>query len=149
MSSLGGTARIQGSLQITVGNLNYLSRPSSFAAVVNKANGPTPGAMKVPTHGVDVDFSELTAMGGLCRLMNLDSTNFVTYGILDGLTSKFYPLGELGPGETYILRLSRDLGTRYGTGSGTGSGSHPTGNETLHMRADLAPCIVLVEAFDP
>lgn len=132
------------------GNVQYQGRPTSFVANMQGNNGPTPGAILVPTHGVNVNFSELTGMGGMCRLMNLDPANFVTWGIFDAVSNKFHPMGEILPGETYVIRTSRDLGQEYGTGSGTGSGSHvPGGNDSLHFRADISPCRVIVECFDP
>jgi hypothetical protein len=70
--------------------------------------------------------------------MNLDSTNYVEVGVLVGAT--FYPMLELLPGETYVVRLSRNL--QYG----------PTGTahtQDLHLRANTASVKVLVEAFEP
>lgn len=119
-------ARIQSYLQIRKGNLDYLSRPNSFVADVGTAFGPSPGAVTVTTGGTDVAFTGLTTPA-LCRLMNLDSTNFAEYGVWDGAT--FHPLGELLPGETYVLRLSRNL-------------------TTFRLRANTASCAVLVEAFE-
>lgn len=132
------------------GNVQYQNRDTGWRANMLGNNGPTPGTVLVPTKGVNINFAELTGMGGVCRMKNLDPSNFVTWGMFDSITNKFYPLGEMLPGESYVIRLSRDLGQQYGTGSGTGSGSHlPGGNEFLHMRADIAACRVLVEAFDP
>lgn len=47
----------------------------------------------------------------VCQLTNLDPTNFVEYGVQ--VAGTFYPVGELQPGETYVVRLSRNLGTLY------------------------------------
>ena len=93
--------------------------------------------------GTDVDFSELT-IPGLCRLMNLDATNFIEFGIWDPEGGVFYPLGEIGPGKTYTIKLSRNLQEEFGTGTGT------TGADTnrLRIKADTAACNVLVEAFE-
>lgn len=138
------TSRVTSSLQITSGNLNYQSQPTAFAATVNGSNGPTPGATTISVNGTDVAFPQLTAMGGFCRLMNLDPVNYATVGVRDKSTNEFYPLLELLPGETYVCRLSRKL-PKEETGTGTFLGS----NTVLHVKADTANLILLVEAFDP
>jgi|SRR3990172_8925374 len=131
------------SLRINAGNLSYQSQPQGFSADVAGAKGPVPGAITVATTGTNVDLSELTTPG-LCRIANLDETNFVSYGANDPDTDTFYPIGELLPGESYVLRLSRNLSAEYGTGTGT---IGPDTN-TLHFRADTAAVVVLVEAFE-
>jgi hypothetical protein len=136
--------RITSSLQVTKGSLKYISQPTAFLANLNTAEpiGPTPGSFTATVGGTDVNLTALTGLGGVCRMMNVDPTNFVTVGIWDG--AKFQPLFELLPGEVYAVRLSRELGKDYGTGTGTtGSGN------TMRIKADTASCIVLVEAFDP
>ncbi len=74
--------------------------------------------------------------------MNQDSTNFVEFGIWDG--TSFYPVGRLLAGESYVLRLSPNLGEEYGTGTGTTG----EGINTLRFKADTASVNVLVEAFE-
>ena len=142
---MANEAKINVSLQIKKGNITYASQPSGFQADVDSdpVLGPTPGAFEVSTQGTDADLSRLTAPGGLCRIQNLDEDNYVTWGAYDPVSTVFQPLGELLPGESYILRLSRSLGDEY-TGTGTGSDV----NGTLRFRADTDSCIVLVEAFD-
>lgn len=143
---MANEARVQASLYIKnpTTALEYQSRPSSFVADVNASNGPTPGAVLVTVPGVDIDLSKLTAGGGLCRLMNLDPTNFVTWGLYNATTTRFLPLGEMLPGESYIVRLSRYILEDFvGTGTAVGEAV------TLHMKANTASCRVLVEAFDP
>lgn len=143
-------ARIQASLQIRKTNtdgdmiiLQYQGQPTAFTADVTGTKGPVPGAISVAIGGTAVDFSELTDPG-FCRLMNLDETNFVEWGIREPATGYFYPIGEIGPGETYVIKLSRNLLEEY-TGSGTATG--PATNE-FYMKADTAACNVLVEAFE-
>ena len=147
---MSGEAKIQLSLQITkdddAGIVNYRSYPTTFDADVDGALGPTPGAIVVSIYGTDVEFSQLT-VPGLCRLSNEDATNYVTYGICDPETDKFYPLGELLPGEFYVLRLSRELGWEY-AGSGTGTGTTGALTNKLCFVANTAACTVLVEAFE-
>lgn len=136
-------AQIRSSLQINKGNLNYQSQPTAFNADVATGKGPSPGAITAALAGTDVDFGELV-QPSLCRLMNLDDANFVEYGIREPATGFFYPLGELLPGESFVLRLSRNLQEEY-TGVGTGT-SAPT--NFFHLKANTAPCVVLVEAFE-
>lgn len=136
-------ASIRCSLQIINSPLEYGSKPTQFNADVSGIKGPSPGAVAVSTAGTDIDLSELTTPG-LCRIMNLDATNYVEFGIWDPEGSKFYPLGEILAGETYVLRLSRNLQEEFGTGTGT------TGDDTnrLRFKADTAAVDVLVEAFE-
>jgi len=136
-------AQVRSSLQIRKGNMEYRSEPTVFNADVSGTKGPVPGAISVSVVGVDVDFLELTTPA-LCRLMNIDSTNFVTYGIWDPEGNTFFPLGEILPGETYVLRLSRGLHQELGTGSGT---IGPDTNR-LRFRANTAACNVVIEAFE-
>jgi len=133
---MSNEARVTCNLQITKGNLQHRSFPTAFLCDVVGTNGPTPGALLATTVGVDVDLSLLTTPG-LCRLSNLDSTNYVIWGLHDGVD--FYPLGEILPGEFYVIRLFRYLG---GIGTGTG------GTVSLHIRADTDDCNVLVDAFE-
>lgn len=140
---MSNEATIRSSLSIVKGNLDYSSKPSTFNADVAGTKGPCPGAFTATVAGTDCDFSQLT-QPALCRIQNLDSTNYVTYGIWDPENSKFFPLGEVLAGETYVLRLSRDIQEEYMTGTGT------TGANTnrLRFKADTASVEVLVEAFE-
>ncbi len=135
--------QVRASLQIKKDNLDYSSKPTSFKADMTGSKGPSPGALTATVDGIDVDFSELTTPG-MCRIQNLDPDNFVEYGIWDPEGSTFYPLGELLPGESYPLRLSRNLQEEFMTGTGT------TGADTnrLRIKADTASCDVVVEAFE-
>ena len=76
-------------------------------------------------------------------LRNLDLTNYVEWGLYDG--AEFTPIGEILPGEFYVLRLSRFLGSDISTGSGTATTG--SGNQ-LMIKAVTAPCNVVVEAFE-
>ncbi len=132
---------VRTSLQLKIGNQNYQSQPTSFQATQVGLGGPTPGQITALTTGTDVDLSQLVTPG-LCRLMNLDPTNYVEYGIRDPGTGSFYPLGEIQPGETYVLRFSRNLLEAF-VGTGT------TGDvNKFTIRASVASCKVLVEAFE-
>lgn len=141
---MANEATIRNSLQIVKGELNYQSKPTSFLADVSMASGvkgPTPGNILAALAGTDVDLSAL-GTPGLCRIQNLDATNYVTYGIWNGVD--LYPLGELLAGEVTIFRLARDIEEEYGTGTGTTG----TAINKLRFRANTAACNVLVEAFE-
>lgn len=136
---------VRSSMIIKKGNLDYVSRPTVFTADMDTAapDGPSPGSITVSTAGTDVDLSELS-VPGFCVLYNLDSTNYVTYGIWDPEGARFYPLGELLPGEIYILRLARNIQEELGTGTGT------LGADTnrLRIKANNASCNIFVGAFE-
>jgi hypothetical protein len=138
---MANEATIISQLQVVKGNRQYTSLPNTFRATVTGSGGPTPGDVEIAVEGTDIDFSAITTPG-LCRMLNTDSTNFVTYGIWDGVS--FYPLGEILPGETYVLRLSRNLGEEYGVGTGTSGAAI----NTLRFKADTDPVRVTVEAFE-
>jgi hypothetical protein len=147
---MSGEAKLQLSLQIdktdATGNVAFRSYPTQFTADVTGAKGPTPGAFTVSVHGTDVDLSELITPG-LARFYNQDPTNYVSYGIADPETDKFYPLGEILPGEFWPIRLSRLLGQEYAQ-AGTGTGTAGAETNTLRFMANAAPCNVVVEAFE-
>ena len=123
--------------------LDASPKPTAFTVDVAGTKGPVPGAVNVTTAGVNIDFSELTTPA-LCRIMNFDSTNFLEYGIWDPEGGTFYPLGEVGPGETYVIKLSRNLQEEFGTGTGT-SGAN---TNRLRLKADTAAVEATVEAFE-
>lgn len=130
-------------LRINKDNLNYDSSSQGFSADILRGFGPTPGCIQVSTDGTDIDLDQLDTPG-LCYLCNLDTVNFVEYGIWEPATSRFYPLGELLPGEQSILRLSRNIRQEYeGTGTGT---SAPT--NTFRFKANTTSCSVRIEVFD-
>ncbi len=132
------------SLQCRKGVGFFQSQPTSFNGnIILPYKGPVPGAFVAGVGGTNVDFTNLTTPG-YAVLQNLSSTTVVTYGIWDSDHSRFHPLGEILPGETYVLRLSRHLLTEY---PGTGTGSGETGAR-LRFRAEGAPANVAVLAFD-
>jgi len=141
---MANEATIRQWMTVLVGDNQWSSpRPSSFQTDVASFKGPVPGVFTVTIAGIDVDLSELT-IPGLCQITNLDSTNYVNVGIWDPETGVFYPLAEVRAGETWCLRLSRNLFGEYGTGPGT-SGAN---TNTLRIKADTASCSVVVEAFE-
>lgn len=138
------SAQVNVSVRIVQGNLTYQNQPTAFSPAVNGTNGPTPGATTISTNGTDVTFSQLDSLGGLCVLRNIDPTNYVTVGIRDKTSNEFYPLMDILPGETYPIRLSKDLGKEE-AGTGTFSGS----NAVFHAKSNTANVILTIDAFDP
>lgn len=129
---MSNEAEIRTTLTIVKGNLEYLNRPSTFSADIATANGPSPGVVSVGTGatGTQIVLSALSTPA-LTRIMNIDDTNFVEMGTWDGVT--FQPLLELLPGESYIIRLSRNV---------------QDSGDQLRAKADTAAVNLLVEAFD-
>lgn len=125
---------------------DYRSYPTQFTADVDEGTGPVPGEVLVGPHGLDIDLSLLTTPG-LCRIQNRALTGYILVGINNG--TRFYPMLELLPGESYVMRLYRSLGSDF-IGSGTGT---PTEINQLHIRAhgeteaEVATARVLVEVF--
>lgn len=138
-------------IQVRVGlgirkdNLQYQSQPQAFNAdmVTSTPKGPVPGAFSVSVDGTACDLSQLTTPG-FAKIQNLDSTNYVEYGIRDVSSNLFYPLGELLPGEVYVLRFSRNLLEEYDS---PGTGTTGPVNQ-LWFKANTAACVVTVEAFE-
>lgn len=143
---MANEAQVRSSITIRKDDLYYVSQPQQFNVDVSEARGPTPGTILATIYGTDVDISLLT-VPGLCRIQNLDATNWIEYGIRDPETNKFYPLGEVGPGESYPMKLSRNIEWEY-AGSGTGTGTSGDSNNRFCIRANTASCYVLVEAFE-
>ena len=137
-------ARVNVSLQIdnNVSDQHYGSRPTSFVPDVEDGTGPTPGLIIVPVSGIDINLTAITNPGGLIRIQNLSTTNYIELGSWDGAI--FRPLFELLPGEFYVHRLARNLGNIYATGTGT-SGTDTT---TIRLNADTSAVTCLVEAFN-
>ena len=112
------------------GQTTYQSLPNSFTATQTNANGPSPGMITATTGGVNVSLAQL-AVPALCRIMNTDTTNYVTIGTYVGST--FTPFLELQPGESFVLRLSRSI---------------LSGSANLRAVGNTASVNVLVECFD-
>ena len=123
---MANEASIHYSMQIIQGNLKFVPGGVSFTGDVTGTAGPVPGAVLATTAGLDVSFTGLTTPA-YCRITNIDGTNFVEYGIWDGAT--FHELGELLAGESYPLRLSRNM----------------TG---FRLKANTASVWTIVEAFE-
>lgn len=122
------------STQLVVNNVNLQYQASqTMRANQSVANGPSPGALKVTTGGVTVSLAQLT-LGGIVQIINLDPTNYVSWGLLDG--GNFRPIGELLPGEFATFRLSRSVLTANAAA------------DVIRLVANTATCNVQFNCFD-
>lgn len=129
---MANEATVRSSLTVRKGNTSYgPSKPEVFQADVATEFGPVPGVRNIPTTaaGTVIALTGITTPG-LARIQNLDDANYVEIGRQVGGT--FYPLLELKPGESCVVRLSRNL----------------TPASDLFARANTLACDVLVEAFN-
>lgn len=116
--------RVISSLVVRKNNVVYNTSKTAFTADMSGKFGPAPGAVTIPVVGIEIDLSGFTTPGFL-EISNLedDGGNHFEYGIYDPETLAFFPIGECLPGETYVLRLSRNIKEQYyGTGTGTTAG---------------------------
>lgn len=144
---MANEATVVSSLQIVgSGNLQYRSFPTSFQADVAGNEGPETGFVVATVTGTVVTFVNLVTPA-LCHIRNLDSTNYVDYGIYDPDTNKFYPIGEILPGEGYIVRLSRNMEEEFGTGT-SDTGTTGTDANRLMVRGNAASVNTVIEAFE-
>ncbi len=125
--------------------LDYRSNPTAYTVDVTGTKGPTPGAITVSTAGTDVDLSELTTPG-LARISNVSVLGFMEIGLWDPEFSRFYPLLEMDPGESQVVKLSRNIEEEFGTGAGTGVIGANTNR--LRLKAIGQAGVALVEAFE-
>lgn len=130
---------VASNMRVAKGNLNYTSSPSGFRVTMTGLGGPTPGGILVAVTGTNINLTALTTPG-MCRILNLDTTNFVTLGVYDA--ASFYPLLEIGPGESYVFKLSRYVNEEF-----IGTGTNADANN-LRLMADTAECLVVIEAFE-
>ena len=149
---MANEARVQSSLVIRSSDtgMDYRSNPTTFLADVANPRGPKPGLLTVTPHEVEVvSFSPLTTPA-LCRIQNLDPDTVLEYGVWDAGISKFFPLGEVQPGESYVIRLSRNLGKDYvGTGTVSETGPSYLGIKCGQVSGTADHTVnALVEAFD-
>lgn len=132
---------------VTTAKFNYRSPQQGYTASVTGTNGPTPGGMQVSESGTDLDFSRLTAMGGLFEAINYDLTYRVEIGIYEPATGTFFPFLELLAGESFVGRLSRNVTEQFdGTVTGTGTFAE---NNTVRAKSYGGPVNIFFGAFDP
>lgn len=137
---------IQLTWSLTVMRDNFvIGRPNRSFTIppIGTANGPVPGAILVPTHGVDVDLGQL-GLVGMAEIANYDPTNYFMVGIRDPSSNKFYPMLEIGPLQSFPVPLSRKIETDF---FNTGTGSVGEIN-FLHLKAVGAACQGYVGAYE-
>jgi hypothetical protein len=128
--------------------LQYNSLPAQFQADMSGLGGPCPGQLLVPTSHIEPDFSQIVNNGGttgLVRIINLDDTNIVYWGLYDSTISKFLPVGKFFPGEGFVWRFSEFMGEGLRPGPGTGT----SGTDVIKfsLKADIFSCQVVVDCF--
>ncbi len=116
---MANEATVTCSLSIVADKVRH-NKGYSFPADVAEGRGPTPGIVLATTAGIAPSFALLTNPG-LCNIQNLSEEFRVVYGMRDTSTGTFLPLGELLPGEGFVLRLARMLGSELTAGAGTGT----------------------------
>lgn len=130
----------------------YVSQPGGFKDSLTGYKGPSPGAITAAPTGTQVPFTELTRPTH-CDLANLgrldgaapSADDYFEYGLFDTATNKFYPLGELGPGESTVFKFSRNLTDVF---LGPGTGSSGAGNSVFMVVGHLVNIIARVNAFE-
>lgn len=140
---MAGEVTIVVNMVVRKGNLSR-NHSAGYSADMAGTKGPSPGAVTVGIAGTDIDFSQITRPS-LCWLTNLSTVSIVEYGIWDPEGAKFFPLGELLPGEQFPIRLSRRLQSEVGTGTGTFGGG---ATNRLRMYAMTQASDVIVEAYE-
>lgn len=114
-------ASISYQFNLKKGNLSYSNR-RSFRVDVTGTIGPLPGGVTIPKTGRIIDFQGFIVEPGLCEVANFDETYSFEVGIFDLQINVFYPLMEVGPGEWWPFKLTRNLLEQYNdTGTGTSS----------------------------
>lgn len=120
------------SLSLLNGNSKYVKQ-IGFRPSQTTNNGPTPGAITATTGGVTLSLAQLTTPG-LAAITNIDATNYVQIGLY--ISSTFYPFLDLLPGESFPIRLARDILTAN------------AGAAVIRLKANTASVIVTFDAFD-
>lgn len=121
----------------------YTSPVQGFSKTKSNVGGPSPGMVTVPVTGIEIDLSALTT-AGVCEINNKDATNYITVGIRDPGTESFYPFAEIGPGESWVIPLSRDIRENWST-TGTGTSS---ATNMLWAEANTAACKAVFNVFE-
>jgi hypothetical protein len=127
--------------------LQYNSLPAQFQADMSGKGGPCPGMVLASTSHTEPDFSQITnnkGTPGLVRIINLDQVNIVYWGLYDSTIARFWPIGELWPGEGYIWRFSSLLGEGLDP---AGTGTSGTDVLKFSLKADISACQCIVDCF--
>lgn len=107
-------------LSVVNGNLR-ISFPQLTRQYNQTASGLSDQVLSIATAAEDVSFGDV-ATPGLCVLHNLDTTNYVEYGMSDSGTIK--KLAKLSAGDVHMIRIAAST--------------------TLRMQANTAACKVRV-----
>lgn len=136
--------QVMSSLTVNAGTVQHRSPKTAYNDDMTGRKGPCVGTISVSTAGTEIPMTQITVPGYI-ELTNLDSANFVEYGIWDTETVRFFPLGELRPGgKPQVLFLSRNLLQQY---EGTGTGTTAATNK-FWLKANGASCNVTVSLFE-
>lgn len=111
-------------LQLVNGNLRA-QFPQVSSQYTQTTSGLSDQVLSIGTSEENVSFTDVTTPG-LVVLHNLDSTNYVEYGMSDGGTMK--TLGKLAAGDKHLIRLAAST--------------------TLRMKANTAACKVRVMCLE-
>lgn len=142
-------ATIRASLQIrkTSGSITMINENVSegFSDTVAGTKGPCPGALTVPPGGKVVPLDELSTPGW-CIIKNVSPTESVEWGIRDPDSNRFYPVGEIGPGQTAgPFKFSRNVLEEY---TGTGTGTSSPGNQFFMTAMGSVDAVVQIKAYE-
>lgn len=116
----------------------------SFIGDMAGEKGPSPGVLTIGVGVTIINLSQLATPGPI-TIINLDTTNFVEWGLYSAADGEFNPVGEILPGEPAGFRLSRYLGTALIPGTGT---TPIADTKVFAMKAVGAPCDVIIKAFE-
>jgi hypothetical protein len=107
-------------LSVVNGNLR-ISFPQLTRQYNQTASGLSDQVLSIATTAEDVSFGDVSTPG-LCVIQNLDTTNYVEYGMSDSGTIK--KLAKLSAGDVHLIRIAAST--------------------TLRMQANTAACKVRV-----
>jgi len=89
-------------LRVVNGNLNILKQLSPRITMNTNTHSCGSQVISTGTHEA-LSISGDVAAKGVCYIVNLDTTNYVQYGV--DLSGTFIPFGKLYPGEVNLFRL--------------------------------------------
>jgi len=122
---MAGTITINHDIRIENGA--YVSGPTPSRAQITQTNpgGPSPGSVTISTTAASISHS-LTTLG-ICRITNLDPTNFIKIGNYSGGT--LYPFIKIKPNDPpFVFRLMPGI--------------------TIGAQADTASCKAAIEIYE-
>jgi hypothetical protein len=98
-------------LQVSISNGTYKDSFTKLGAFITQnAQGAAGGIQTVGTTEENLVITDSVTTNGCIVLHNLDSTNFVDYGLDDAGTMK--AIGRIKPGEAHWLRLKPSTNLR-------------------------------------